>query len=178
MASRGSSSPRYRWWHAALVGVTTSEIGALPSRFDGDERYYDLLDTPPGAPPGPAFPPIWAFNNVTTLIGDLRVANLPRETEGRRAVLAAEAANWTLFTAFNFVFFGLRSPILGAVTAVSEFAVTAYSVRATARLDRRAAWALTPRLLWLAFASYVSTATALRNRDDLLGYRPSRSIGG
>jgi|GEM_PF-5978424 len=33
-------------------------------------------------------------------------------------------------------------------------------------------WALVPRLLWLTYASYVSTATALRSRDDLLGRKP------
>ena len=37
-----------------------------------------------------------------------------------------------------------------------------------ARLDRRAASALAPRLLWLAYASYVSVGTAVRSPDRLL----------
>ena len=42
----------------------------------------------------------------------------------------------------------------------------------TARLDRKAAWALVPRLLWLGYASYVSLGTALRSRDEFVGWDP------
>ncbi|WP_439329274.1 TspO/MBR family protein [Corallococcus praedator] len=43
-----------------------------------------------------------------------------------------------------------------------------HGVTVTAKLDRTAAWLLVPRLAWLAYASYVSVATAIRSPDDLL----------
>lgn len=166
------SAPRYRWWHAAAVGVLANLASALPAGYNGDERYYADLRTPPGSPPGWVFAPAWGVNNVLTLWSNLRVANLPPETEGRRAALVSEAATWGLFASFSTVYFGLRSPVLGAVDTVAGLATTTHGVVATARVDRSAAWALVPRLVWLAYASYVSTGTALRSRDHLFGWHP------
>ena len=163
---------RYRWWHAAAVGVAANAASAAPAGYNGDEPFYNELDTPPGSPPDWAFAPAWAFNNVTTLWSNLRIANLPTGTPGRRTALALEGANWGLFASFSALYFGLRSPVLGAVNTVAGLGVTAASVAATARLDRKAAWALVPRLAWLGLATYVSVGTALRNSDEFVGWDP------
>ena len=47
---------------------------------------------------------------------------------------------------------------------MANLPATVHGVRAAARLDHRAAWLLVPRLVWLAHASYVSTATAVTRR--------------
>lgn len=159
-------SPRYRWWHAAAVGALANLASALPAGYNGDEDFYARLDTPPGAPPGWVFAPVWAVNNALTLASNLRVANLPPDTPGRRTVLVSEAATWLLFASFSGLYFGLRSPVLGAVDTVAGLAITAHGVIATSRLDRRAAWLLVPRLAWLAYASYVSTGAAIRSRGN------------
>ncbi|MUN63753.1 hypothetical protein GMA12_11465 [Kocuria sediminis] len=166
---------RYRWWHAAAVGVAANAVSALPRGFTGDAAFYNDLDTPLGAPPDWLFPPVWAFNNATTLWSNLRIANLAPGTPGRAPALVLEGADWALFASFSALFFGLRSPVLGAAVTVASLGATAGSVVLTADLDRRAAWALSPRLLWLAYASYVATATAARNRDPLLARTRNRS---
>lgn len=166
--------PRYRWWHAAVVGVLANVASAVPAGYNGDASYYERLPTPPGSPPSWLFAPVWAVNNVLTLWSNLRVANLPADTPGRRAALAAEAGSWVFFSAFTGLYFGLRSPVLGAIDTAAGLAITIPSVALTARLDRRTAWALVPRLIWLAFATYVSVGTALRSPDDLLK-RPAPS---
>ena len=163
---------RYRWWHAAAVGAAANAASAAPFGYNGDEAFYDDLDTPPGSPPAWAFAPAWAVNNLATLWGNLRVANLPPGTPGRRAALALEGATWGLFGSFTSLYFGLRSPVLGAANTVAGLATTAASVAVTARLDRRAAWAYAPRLAWLGLAAYVSVGTALRNRDPFLNWDP------
>jgi tryptophan-rich sensory protein len=109
------------------------------------------------------FGPVWAVNNALTLWSNLRVANLSAATPGRRAALASEAVTWALFGAFSPLYFGLRSPVLGAADTVAGLATTTHAVVVTARLDPPAAWALAPRLAWLALASYVSTVTAARH---------------
>ena len=175
MSSTAPPPPRYRWWHAAAVGLGANAVSAAAAGFNGDEAYYDRLETPPGSPPGWAFAPAWAVNNLTTLWSNLRVANLPVGTPGRRTALALEGASWGLFASFTGLYFGLRSPVLGAVNTAAGLAATAASVAVTARLDRRAAWALAPRLAWLGLATYVSVGTALRNPDGTVGWHPSRS---
>lgn len=160
--------PRYRWWHAAAVGAAANLASALPAGYNGDDKFYEGLQTPPGSPPSWVFAPVWAANNALTLWSNLRIANLPTSTPGRRAALASEATTWALFASFSGLYFGLRSPVLGAVNTVCGLATTVHGVAATAKLDRAAGWALAPRLLWLAYASYISVATALRNPDPLL----------
>lgn len=167
------STHRYRWWHAAAVGLGANALSALPFGYNGDEAFYNDLDTPPGSPPDWAFAPAWAFNNLTTLWSNLRVANLPASTPGRKTALALEGTTWGLFASFTGLYFGLRSPVLGAVNTAAGLATTAASAAITARLDRKAAWALTPRLAWLGLATYVSVSTALRNRDEFLDWNPA-----
>ena len=173
-----SPTPRYRWWHAAAVGLAANVASAAAAGYNGDEPFYNELDTPPGSPPDWAFAPAWAFNNLTTLWSNLRIANLPDGTPGRRTALALEGANWGLFASFSVLYFGLKSPVLGAVNTVAGLGVTVASVAVTARLDRKAAWALAPRLAWLGLATYVSVATALRNRDAFVGWDPEAGGAG
>lgn len=160
--------PRYRWWHAAALGVAANAVGVLPTIRRRTDDYYERLEKPRVSPPSWAFGPAWAFNNVTTLWSNLRVANLPAGTPGRRAALALEGGMWGVFCTFTPVFFGLRSPVLGAVDTVAGLGLTAASVVVTARLDRKAAWALVPRLAWLGLAAYVAVRVALDNPDELL----------
>ncbi|MDI3211612.1 TspO/MBR family protein [Arthrobacter sp. AL12] len=72
------------------------------------------------------------------------------------------------------MYFGLRSPVLGSAVTVASLAATTASVVVTFRMNRQAAWAMAPRLAWLGYASYVSVATALTNRDGFLQWNPRR----
>lgn len=155
--------PRYRWWQAAAVGLAANVPGALTRPGEDDRAFYASLSTPRLAPPGWLFGPVWAANNTLTLWSNLRVANLPEDTPARRAALASEATTWLLFAAFAPLYFGLRSPALGAAVTVASLATTTHAVVVTAPIDRKAAGALAPRLAWLALASYVSVATAVRD---------------
>lgn len=154
--------PRYRWWHAAAIGAAANLPGILTGPGGDDRAFYASLPTPRLAPPGWLFGPVWAVNNTLTLWSNLRVANLPEDTPGRQGALASEATTWVLFAAFAPLYFGLRSPALGAANTVAGLVTTTHAVVVTSRLDARAAWALAPRLAWLALASYVSVATAVR----------------
>ncbi len=157
------SPHRYRWWHAAAVGGLANLASALPAGYNGDTDFYERLKTPPGAPPSWVFAPAWAINNILTLASNLRIANLPPSTSRRREALASEAVSWALFASFSSLYFGLRSPTLGAIDTVLGLATTIHGVSVTAKLDTTAAWLLAPRLAWLSYASYVSVGTALRS---------------
>lgn len=160
---------RYNWRHAAAVYLAANTPNAFSFRGLDDVRYYERLDRPRVSPPPWAFGPAWTVNNVASLYAGLRVANLPEGTPGRGAFLALEAAGWVLYAAFAPGFFRLRSPVLGAADSVGYLAVTVASVALALRLDRRAAAALLPRLLWLGLASYIGAAVARRNRDPVFG---------
>ncbi len=161
------SAPSYKWWQAGLVGVAANVISALPAGYNGNEAFYNNLIQPRIAPPDWAFAPVWLFNNVTSLYAGLLVANLPGATPGRKAFLVLEGTGWVLFAAFSPLYFGLKSPVLGAIDTAAGLGVTAASLAVAARIHKKAALCILPRFVWLTLATYVSVYVAVKNRDAL-----------
>ncbi len=157
----------YRWWQAALVGVAANAISALPAGYNGNEAFYNHFQQPDIAPPDWAFAPVWLFNNVTSLYAGLTVANLPKGTPGRKAFLILEGTQWVLFAAFSPLYFGLKSPVLGAIDTAAGLGVTTASLAVATRVHKKAALGILPRFVWLMLATYVSVYVAVKNSDPL-----------
>lgn len=135
--------------------------------------YYNSLRQPVFAPPDWAFPPVWTLNNALQIWGLLHVLNQDRTTPGRTAFLALQGGFWATFVAFNPLYFGLRSPILGAAVTQAGLGFTVGSAVAAARMqDRRALASLATVLPWLLLAAPVSAAIARWNRDDFFNAGP------
>lgn len=156
----------FRWWHAVLILVVANVVSFLPAGFNGDEVFYNNFKLPSVAPPDWLFPPMWLFLNITSLVALHRVANSPSSTS-RTRFLVSEAVGWVLFAVFCTLYFGLQSPILGAVDTVFGWAVAVVSVWYSFRIDRTAATLIALRLAWLTLASYVSVYVAIYNSDPL-----------
>ena len=166
---------RFHWWHAALIFAVANGLSALPAGFGGDSDFYDRLRKPPFSPPDWAFPAAWLVLNVTSLVALHLVANAPAPDAGggaaRTTFLVSEAIGWVLFAAFTTLYFGLRSPTLGAADTVLGLLAAAVSLSAAAALAAGPGrtgwvpfWLILPRVGWLALASLVSAATAWLNR--------------
>ena len=160
---------KYRWWHVGAVALASNALNTWGSGdFGGDDAFYEQLKRPRVAPPGWLFAPAWALNHATTAWANLRIANLPKETPGRSMYLALEGLNWGLFAAFGSLYFGCKSPKLGAADTAASLLATLGSTAIAARLDPKAALAMAPRLSWLALATYVSASVARDNPDPFL----------
>ncbi|WP_180970009.1 TspO/MBR family protein [Deinococcus planocerae] len=166
--SRSRSAPRFRWWHALGIFAAANAVSILPAGVNGNEAFYNDFKRPTVAPPDWLFPPMWLFLNVTSLIALARVANDPEQTGDHRKVYVLEGSGWVLFAAFNTVYFGLRSPVLGAADTAAGLAVGAGSLVYSLKVDRRAGLLILPRVLWLLLATYVSVWVARHNRDEFL----------
>lgn len=77
-----------------------------------------------------------------------------------------------LFAVFTLLYFGLKSPILGAVDTVLGLVATSLSLVVSYRIDRTAALNILPRFLWLILATYVSVYVTLHNRDEYFDIGP------
>lgn len=144
-------------------------MSILPAGVSGDEVFYNNFRRPAVAPPDWLFAPMWLFLNVTSLMALARVANDPEQTGDHRRVYVLEGSGWVLFAAFNTLYFGLKSPVLGAVDTAAGLAVGAGSLVYSLKVDRRAGLLILPRVLWLLLATYVSASVARHNRDEFLG---------
>ena len=154
----------FRWWHAVLIFVAANVVSALPAGLFGDDEFYNRLHKPPLAPPDWSFAPVWLVLNVTSLIALYLVANMPSGASGRITFLVAEAIGWVLFAAFTSLYFGLKSPTLGALDTVLGLVTAFVSLWCAARLGGWPFWLILPRVLWLLLASYVSVGVVWLNR--------------
>lgn len=171
-SSADQRAPAFRWWHAVLIFVVANALSAAPAGYNGDEAFYNNFVQPAIAPPDWAFAPAWLFNNITSLYALWRIANRPVSTPGRQAFIRLEAVNWVLFAAFTSLYFGLKSPLLGAIDTLLGLLVTARSLAVSYQIDKKAALNILPRFLWLLLASYVSVYVAVMNKDVLFNIGP------
>jgi len=130
------------------------------------QDFLNNFDLPSLVPPDWLFAPMWFFLNVTSLVALYIVANSPEQSSRRRAFLILEAIGWVLFAIFTTLYFWMRSPILGAVDTVAALAVGIASLACCFGIDKRAAFFVLLRVLWLCVASYVAVYVTLNNADE------------
>ena len=154
----------FRWWYAVIIFVIANLISALPAGFKGDGVFYNSFQQPNVAPPDWLFPPMWLFLNITSLIALYIIANSPKRPR-RQIFLLLEAFGWILFAIFTTLYFGLNSPILGAIDTVAGLIVAVASLICCYSVSREASILISFRALWFILASYVSVYVALNNVD-------------
>ena len=176
---------RWRWYYAPLLHLSTEvlsyglsklteQITGFDSTRKAQDEFYENLTLPAFAPPGPAFPVVWAINNAARTAGVVRVLNLPQETPGRTAYLALQGASLFNYAGFNPLYFGLRSPTNGAVVTLLDTGLNLGSlyVASSQLKDTKVALSLSTILPWLGLASAVSVSVALWNEDAFYKAQP------
>lgn len=177
---------KWQWYHGVLLfgglQVFLFGLGAFVKFVRGQARpafgeaivgssenddYYNQFRQPIFAPPDWAFAPVWTINNALNSWGIIQVLNKPEGTPGRERFLTLQAAFALEFVNFNAAYFGLNSPINGALLTVSSFIAIAECMRiAIYELkDWRVVLSLSTLFPWLILASLTSTTVALWNRD-------------
>ena len=136
-----------------LVGASGGVFTAM-----GLETRYPSLAKPALTPPSWVFGPVW-----TTLFALVGAAAwlVWRGLAGPAAPTARRALWWfagqfVLSVAWSAAFFGLRSPLAGLVVIAALWLAIVATVRASDRVDRRAAALLLPYLAWASFAAYLN----------------------
>lgn len=148
----------------ALTSAAAAVTAAAGARaVDPGSAWYRGLAKPPWQPPPQAFGLVW-----TPLYASIAWAggHALQRTAGRQrnALIASLAANLAVNAAWNWMFFGLRSPKAGVAGTVLLDLSNAELIRRTARTDPQAAAALVPYALWCAFATALNADIARRNR--------------
>ncbi|MGY0488915.1 TspO/MBR family protein [Streptomyces sp. WG-D5] len=148
---------------AAVVGgvIASAALGSAAVTPDGD--WYKALNKPSWQPPGWAFPVVWTPLYASVAVAGVRALNRA-DAEERRRVARALAANLTLNTAWNWLFFGLRNPAAGVLGTLALDASNLHLVRRVAATDRTAARTLWPYAAWCGFATALNASIAWRNR--------------
>ena len=138
-----------------LVGAADSAMTAGSVR-----GWYLSLARPPLTPPNWAFGPVWMTLYVMIGVAGWLVW---RQTGAGPAV---RLWGWQLAVnaLWNPVFFGLHRIGLALAIIAALIAAIALTIRAFARVNRRAAWLMAPYLVWTCFAAYLNAGFWWLNR--------------
>ena len=136
-----------------LAGIAGSlfSIQSIPT-------WYAALVKPSFSPPNWLFAPVWTvlyamMGAAAFLVWEKR--NGSQKTHAC-AALKIFCAQLILNALWSFVFFGLRSPLLGLIIIILMLSAIALSMWRFYFVDRRASWLMVPYLLWVCFATLLN----------------------
>jgi benzodiazapine receptor len=143
----------------AAAGLIGGHFGPQHPRTGA---WYASLRKPAYTPPGPAIGAVWGVLEILLCVTGYRLLT-SRPSLGRTAALTCWSANLAGLAGFPAMFFGRKK--LGASTTVASalFASASATVATSAHIDRVAAVASTPLVLWTAFATLLSEELWRRN---------------
>ncbi|MEA2740460.1 MAG: translocator protein [Acetobacteraceae bacterium] len=152
---------------AALVSTTAVALAALTGASYGPRRprdatWYALLRKPSFTPPGPVFGITWGVLETLLCVAGYRMLMKPRSA-ARTTALAGWAATLAGLAGFPAVFFGRKQLGAGTAVATAMLASTSATTLGAARTDSVSAMAMTPLVLWTAFAVLLSEEVWRRN---------------
>jgi tryptophan-rich sensory protein len=160
-------NPRMQKATAALVSLASVAAAAAIGASYGPQRpreavWYAALRKPSFTPPGAAIGIAWGVLETLLCVTGYRLLTAPRGN-ARTAALAGWSATLAGLAGFPAVQFGAKK--LGSSTAVAGamLASSAATAATAAQADKVSAFAMTPLVLWTAFATLLSEELWRRN---------------
>ncbi len=150
-----------------LISVAACQlVGVIGSFFTRPAipGWYAGLNKPSFTPPGWLFGPAWITLYLLMGIAAYLVWNRGAARQGVRTALAVFLVQLLLNAAWSPVFFGLRSPLAGAIIIVLLWLAIAATIFLFWKISRCAALLLLPYLLWVTYASALNISIYFLNR--------------
>lgn len=154
-------------WAKLLASVAACQLaGILGAVFTRSAitTWYAALKKPWFTPPGWLFGPAWITLYLLMAVAAYLVWQKGLRHPGASAAMAAFALQLLLNAAWSPAFFGLRSPLAGAVIIVLLWLAILLTMVLFLKVSRPAAWLLLPYLLWVTYASALNISIYFLNR--------------
>lgn len=147
-------------WRMAILAIvvvfSASAIGGYVT-YPAIAGWYAGLIKPAFTPPNWLFGPVWTLLYILMAVGFWRVLTR-REATGRAQAILWFLIQMALNASWSVAFFGLRSPVAGLLVIALLLIAIVMTILRFWRVDRQAAWLLSPYLLWVSFASALNLA--------------------
>ena len=145
----------------AFLGLTAG-VAALGGRSARPGLWYRALEKPPFNPPDAVFPIVWSVLYGLIALSGWRVWRR-RGRVGRGWALGLWGTQLGLNGLWSWLFFGQRRARASLADVGLLLATIGAYTRAAERVDRPAAWMMTPYLGWTAFAAALNEEIVRRN---------------
>ncbi len=130
----------------------------ISSLFMGNASFYKTLDLPSFAPPTWVFPVAWTILYILIAISIYKTS--PNATSNYKKYLIL---NYILNQSFTIFFFNFKSLTLGFVSCILTLLTGYFLYDETKKIDKKTSYLLIPYLIWLIFASILSTFILFMN---------------
>ena len=157
---------RFNFWALTVNLLITLIIGIVAGIFTTPQikRWYVYLQKPSFNPPNWIFGPVWTILYI--LIGISAYLVWMRRNNSFDYINAKRIYFLQLFFNFSWsvVFFGLHQTLAALVIIVLLIISIIINIMAFRKINRIAAWLLTPYLLWVGFATVLNLYIYLLNK--------------
>jgi tryptophan-rich sensory protein len=147
---------------AVLFCVIAGSLGSLVT-VTGPGSWYAELEKPFFTPPGWVFAPVWITLFILMGIALYLVWESGTEHREVRAALGIFGVQFALNVVWSFLFFGLRSPLLGLVDIIILWAMIVATIASFYRVRTTAAYLLIPYIAWVSLATVLNGAIYFMN---------------
>ena len=137
--------------------IVTSTLGRIITAKPV-KGWYTTLHKPSFNPPNWAFPVAWTLLFLLMAIAFWRILRTPPETRLRSLAITLFVAQLIMNVSWSAAFFGANSPLFGMIVIVPFWILIVTTAHVFGKIDRAAAWMLTPYIAWVAFASVLNGA--------------------
>ena len=140
---------------AAAIG-SIANISAIPA-------WYETLKRPTWNPPSWLFGPVWTALYIMMGIA-VGLVWVQRMNPTAQLGVKLFAIQLILNIAWSWLFFGLRSPLLGLIDIALLWSAIVATMLIFFRVSSFAGWLLVPYLAWVSFASVLNATIWWMNR--------------
>ena len=127
--------------------------------FMGNNGFYKTLNLPFFAPPSWIFPVIWPILFILIAISIYKISEIGFTDNYKKYLIA----NYILNQSFTIFFFNFKSITLGFISCILTLLTAYFLYDETKKIDKKTSYFLIPYLIWLVFASLLSTFILFMN---------------
>ena len=131
----------------------------LSSLFMKNVNFYKSLNLPFFAPPPILFAIVWPILYLLIAISIYKISKIGFSKEYKYFLIA----NYIFNQSFTFLFFYLKSIILGTLSSILSLITAIFLFLETKKSDKKTSYLLIPYLIWLIFASILSISILFLN---------------
>ena len=125
--------------------------------------WYAALEKPPFTPPNWLFAPAWVTLYLLMGVAAFLVWRKGLSEEGVKPALVIFLVQLVLNALWSAVFFGLKSPIAGAIVILLLWVAILFTILRFFRLSPTAGSLLIPYILWVSFAAALNISIWILN---------------
>lgn len=144
------------------IPLLAGAIGSIATS-SSVSSWYQTINKPSFNPPNSVFGPVWTALFILMGVSLYIVWSKGLKKKGVKKALSVFGVQLLLNIGWSFMFFGLKSPLLGLIEIVVLWAAILYTILLFHKISKPASYLLIPYILWVSFAAVLNFSIFILN---------------